>query len=99
MSWWELSPGSAVIGQEQFEFELAAFVGYGITEDYAVSWVPENHGVEEAFGIAVGELELPVLAGICSVVDAGLVAGTGGHEERFIGRERYYGSEVQSGGI
>ena len=36
-----------------------------------------------------------MLAGVGGVVDAGLVAGTGGHEERFIGRESYYGTEVE----
>jgi hypothetical protein len=74
-------------------------VGDGIAEDYAVGWVPENHGVEEGFGICARELELPVLAGVGGVVDAGLVTGAGGHEECFVGRDSYYGAEVQSGGV
>ena len=44
-----------------------------------MSSVPEDHGVEEAFGIGVGELELPGFAGVGGVVDAGLIGGTGGH--------------------
>src|SRR5580704_18679095 len=64
-----------------------------------MGWVPEDHGIEETFGIVIGELELPVLAGVGGVVDAGLVAGTGGHEEGFVGGEGYYGAEVQSGGV
>ncbi len=74
-------------------------VGDGIAEDYAVGWVPENHGVEEAFGIAVGELELPVPTGVGGVVDAGLVAGTRGHQESFVGGESYDGAEVESCGV
>lgn len=41
--------------------------------------IPEDHGVEESLGICIGELELPVTAGVGGVVDAGLVSGAGGH--------------------
>ena len=88
----------AVICDQQFECQwsgfIAVFIGDGIAEDYAVGWVPENHGVEEAFGVWVGELKSPVLAGVGGVVDAGLVAGTGGHEESFGGGEGHYGAEI-----
>src|SRR5277367_2203922 len=47
--------------------------------------------------MAVGELQLPVLAGVAGVVDAGLVAGSGGHEERLIGIEGDHGAEVERG--
>jgi hypothetical protein len=40
-------------------------------------------------------LELPVTAAIGGVVDAGLVAGTGGHEESFVGGEGDYGTKVE----
>ena len=89
-------------GDEEFEFQFARYLGIvwdGIAEDYAVGSVPEDHGVEEAFGICVGELELPVLAGVGGVVDAGLVAGAGGHEESFVGGESYYGAEIESCGV
>jgi hypothetical protein len=103
LGWREVGPGFAVICDQQFEFQwsgfIAVFIGDGIAEDYAVGWVPENHGVEEAFGIFVGELELPVLASVGSVVDAGLVAGTGGHEESFDGGEGNNGAEIEGGGV
>jgi hypothetical protein len=93
----------AVAGDQEFEFQLAgfvaAFIGDGIAQDYAVGWVPENHGVEEAFGIGVGELKAPVPAGVEGVVDAGLVAGTGGHEESFVGGEGNYGAEIEGSGV
>jgi hypothetical protein len=44
-------------------------------------------------------LELPVLAGIGGVVDAGQVAGTGGHEESFGGGEGDNGAEIEGGGV
>src|SRR5258708_339816 len=46
--------------------------------DSMVFWDP-THGIEESFGIGVGELELPVTAAVGGLVDAGLVAGAGGH--------------------
>ena len=60
--------------------------------------IPENHGVEKSFGIDVGELKLPVLPGVGCVVDAGLIARPGRHEEGFVGGERDDGAEVESGG-
>ncbi len=60
-----------------------------------MSFVPEGHGVEEAFWFRVSELELPVLSGVGGVVDAGLVAGAGGHEEGFVGGEGYDGAEIE----
>jgi hypothetical protein len=99
LSGWDGGPGLAVAGEQQFEFCFARFIGDGIAEDYAVGGVPEHHGVEEAFGIGVGELELPMLAAVGGVVDAGLVAGTGGHEEGLVGGESDYGAEVESGGV
>jgi len=74
-------------------------MGDGVAEDHAVGSIPEDHGVEEAFGIGVGELELPVLASVGGVVDAGLIAGTGGHEEGLVGGEGYDRAEIQSGGV
>jgi len=78
---------------------LAGFVGDGIAEDDAVRGIPEGDGIEEGFGIGVGELELPVLAGVGGVVDAGLVAGAGGHEESFVGGEGDDAAEIESGGV
>ena len=72
--------------------------GMGVAKNDAMRWIPENHGVEKSFGIAVGELQLPVLARIGGVVDAGLVAGPGRHQESFVGVEGDYGAEVQRGG-
>jgi hypothetical protein len=83
LRWRKVRPGLAVVRDQEFEFQLAFFVasliGDGIAEDYAVGRIPENHGVEEGFGIWVGELELPMAAAVGGVVDAGLVAGAGGH--------------------
>ena len=74
---------------------MTGFVGDGIAEHDAVSVIPENHRVEERFGIGGGELELPVLAGVVRMVDAGLVAGSRGHEESFVGGEGNNGAEVE----
>ena len=95
LRWRDVGPGLAVVRHEEFEFWFAGFVGDGIAEDEAVGWIPEDHGVEESFRIFVGELELPVLAGIGGVVDAGLVAGAGGHKERFARGEGNDGAEVE----
>ena len=53
-----------VVGDQEFEFWLAGFVGDGIAENDAVSFIPEGYGVEKSFGIWVGELEVPVAAGV-----------------------------------
>jgi len=63
-----------------------------------VSGIPEDHGVEKSFGIGVGELELPVTAAVGGVVNAGLVAGTGGHQESFVGGEGDNGAEIEGFG-
>jgi hypothetical protein len=77
---------------------LSRFVGDGIAENDAVGGIPENHRIEKSFGIGVGELQLPVLAGIDRVVDAGLIAGTGGHEKSFVRGEGNDGAEVEGFG-
>src|ERR1700680_434503 len=64
-----------------------------------MSGVPENHRVEEPFGVLVRKLQRPVLAGVGGVVDAGLVAGTGRHQEGVGGGEGDHGAEVESSGV
>jgi len=91
-------PGAAVVRKEKFEFQFARFVGNGIAKDDAVRGIPEDHGVEEGFGIRSGELRRPVLACVGGVVDAGLVARSGGHQEGFVDGEGYHGAEVECGG-
>ena len=81
------------------EFQLAGIVGDGIAEDDAVGGVPEGDGVEEGFGIAAGELELPVLASVGGVVDAGLVAGSGGHEKGFVSGKGDKATKIQVRGV
>ena len=96
------TPGLTVVGKEQFEFELGRRSRDrrdGVAENDAVFRIPEDHGVEEAFGIFVGELQLPVLAGVGGVVDARLLAGAGGHEESFVGGEGDDGAEVERCGV
>ena len=93
------APVFAVVGCEKFEFQFAGFVGNGVAEDDAVLAVPECHRVEESLGIRVGELKLPVLSGVGGVVDAGLVAGSGRHQERFVGRESDDAAKVERGGV
>src|SRR5258706_5645931 len=97
---WELTgrdvrPGLAVGGEKELEFQFAGFVGDGVAENDAVSGIPEDHGVKKSFGICVGELDLPVTAAVGSVVNAGLVAGAGGHQEGFVGGEGNDGAEVE----
>jgi len=96
---WDRSPGLAVGRDEKLEFELAGIVGDGIAEDDAVGGIPESDGVEKGFGIGAGELEVPVLAGVDGVVDAGLVAGSGGHEKSFVGGEGDDAAEIEIGGV
>src|SRR5258708_7450838 len=88
-------PGLAVVRHQEFEFWRAGFVGDGIAENYAMGSVPEDHGVEKSLFIRVGELELPVAAGVGGVIDAGLVAGSGGHEESFFGGESDDAAKVE----
>src|SRR4029077_9114258 len=88
-------PGFAIFRREQLEFRLPLFVGDRISEDDAMLWIPEHHGVEKSLGIRVRELQLPVLARVGRVVDARLVTGARGHQESFVCRERYYGPEVE----
>ena len=57
--------------------------------------IPEDHGIEKSFGICIGELELPVAASVGGAIDAGLVAGTGGHEEGFVGGESDDAAKVE----
>src|SRR5271166_2592359 len=92
-------PRFAVFGYEELEFQLPLFVGDRIAQHDSVLRIPEGHGVEESFGIRVGELQIPVLASVGGVIDAGLVAGSGRHEEGFVGGEGDYGAEVEIGGV
>src|SRR5579864_225848 len=92
-------PGFAIFRSEQLEFRLPLLVGDGITQYDAMLWIPEGHGVEESLGVRIGELKLPVLAGVRRVVNAGLVAWSRGHQKSFGCRERHYGAEVERGGI
>lgn len=61
-----------------------------------MSSVPEHHGIKKTFGVLVGELQRPVPARVGGVVDAGLVAGAGRHEERFFGGEGDNRAEVET---
>src|SRR5947209_19797720 len=65
-------PGSAIRGAQQNELAV-----YSITDRDTVVAIPKGHAVVKSFGLRVGELKLPVLAAILSLVDAGLLAGTG----------------------
>ena len=81
-----LPTGAAVIGGE----DLGAAVEL-VADDDAVLRIPESDGVEEAFGVRVGELKRPVLAGVAGLVDAGFVAGPGAHQ---IDRARVDGADA-----
>src|SRR5260370_22337549 len=63
-----------------------------------MSGVPENHRVEEPFGVLVRKLQRPVRTGVGGVVDAGLVGGAGGHQEGGGGGEGDHCAEVESSG-
>jgi hypothetical protein len=80
---------------EEFELQMAGVVGDGVAKGYAVGSVPESHRVEKAFGIGVGKLQLPVLAGIRGVVDAGKISQAGRHQKGLVGVECDHGAEVQ----
>src|SRR6516164_738524 len=57
--------------------------------------IPEGEAVVEALRIGVGELKQPVLAGVGGFVDAGLLAGSGSEQVRFIGAEGFDVAEVE----
>src|SRR5207245_6243683 len=52
----------------------------------------------EAFGIGVGKLLFPMLARVCGVVDARLLARTSGHQKGFVSRECGNAAKVQGRG-
>lgn len=91
-------PGSAVVGEKKFEFQVAQFVGDGIAEHDAMGGIPEGHRVEEGFRIRGRELKRPVLACVGRVVNARLVAWSGRHQESFVGGESYHGAKVKRQG-
>ena len=80
---------SAMRLSERGDFESSApiscLMSARIAVDDAVRGIPERHGVEEGFGIRGGELKRPVLACVGGVIDARLVACSGGHEEGVLG--------------
>ena len=88
-------PVRAVIGGNQFKFQLALRIGNWVADGDAVSGVPESHAIEEAFGIGIRELQRPVLAGIGSFVDAGSVCGAGGEKIGDIGIEGLDIAEIE----
>jgi hypothetical protein len=92
-------PGLAIFGLQQLKFQLAGLVGNRISENDAMLRIPEGDRVEESLGIVVGELKLPVLSGIGSVIDAGLLAGPGGHQESLVARESHYATKVERGRV
>jgi hypothetical protein len=92
-------PRLTVVGEQELELEPAGIVGNGVADDDAVFGIPECHGIEESFGIGVGELQLPVLSAVGGVVDAGLVAGTGGHQKSLVGGEGNDRAEIEVGSI
>jgi hypothetical protein len=57
--------------------------------------VPEHYRIEEALGIGIGELKLPVFPAVTGVINARLLARPGGHQERFVGGESYDCAEIQ----
>jgi len=74
--------GAAVFGGEQFEAAVD-----GIAQSEAMVAIPERHAVEESFGLRVGELEGPALAGVRGFVDARLIAGAGAEHVSLVGAE------------
>jgi hypothetical protein len=68
---------ATIFSGDQFKVELAGVVSDGISHCDAVILIPECHAIEKTFGILVGKLERPALAGVGGFVDAGLIAGSG----------------------
>src|SRR5215472_8478707 len=92
-------PGSAIVGEKQFELEFAGVVRNRVAQHDAVFRIPESHRVEESPGIVVLELKLPVEAAIAGVINAGLIPGTRRHQESFVGRKGDDGAEVKVAGF
>src|SRR5579862_7357902 len=90
-----LLPRFSVFGNQQFESERTGLVSDRIAKNDAMGAVPECDGVEKTFGIFVGELQLPVPARICCVVDARLIARPGRHEKRLLVRKGSHAAEIE----
>ncbi len=91
------SPGLAtILGDANAEGVVAteAAIG-GIAEHNTVIAVEEKYGVPEAFFVWVGEEEFPGLAAVGGFVEAGLVAGAGGHDDGGVFVEGLDASEVE----
>src|SRR5271154_3373127 len=67
----------------------------GISQKKAVLWVAELDGVPEALFVWVGEEEVPGLAAVGGFVEAGLVAGAGGHDDGGVFVEGLDAAEVE----
>ena len=80
-------PVHAVVGRNQFKFQLTLRIGNGIADSNAVRGVPERHAIKKTFGIGIGELERPMLAGVGGFVDAGSIARPGSEEVGDLGAE------------
>src|ERR1700728_1546319 len=55
----------------------------------------KSERIPEAVFVGVGEEELPGLAAVGGFVEAGLVAGAGGHDDGGVGVEALDGAEVE----
>src|SRR5262249_13762175 len=72
---------------------------YGITDGKAMHRIPERHGIEEGFRIAICVLQLPVLTSIDSFEDSRLLALTDTQEICCLCVERIDVPEIERGRI
>ena len=86
---------AAIFGRDQFKSELARTIGDRVAERDAAIAIPERHAIEKAFGIFVGKLQNPVLAGVGGLVDSRLIAGACAQQVRQVGGESFHVAEVE----
>ena len=67
-----------------------------IVENVPVGWSSESNRVPEAFGVGIGEEQLPRLASVGCLVEAGARAFAAGHNDSCIGVERLHPAKIQT---
>src|SRR5262245_29517942 len=69
-----------------------------IAHRHAVTGVPERHRVEESLRITVGELQAPIFAAVCGLVNSRTVAFADAEQISGVGAERVHVPEIKGFG-
>src|SRR6202451_14819 len=94
--WRNRAPSLAIVSNQQLELQRTRLTPARIAQNDAVRGIPERHRVKKYLGIAVGELQGPVLAGISSVINTRLLSRPSGHQKSFVRGERNHSAKIES---